>query len=152
MGRVVFVRWVAFFFICLSSCVPNDPVQFRAVKNIVLDTGTSGEPQLRGEATFYNPNHIRMKLKEINVEVWVNGKKSAQVDQKPDLAIPGDSEFSVAVVATLSLKEIGLLDTVLSLFGGKKYEVEYRGYLRIHVHGVTVRVPIQYKKDVQLKI
>jgi hypothetical protein len=146
--------WVysVFALVLLYSCAPKERIQFRSIKNITLDTDLSGEALLKGDAIFYNPNHLRMKLKEIKVEVWVNGKKSAQVDQKPDLVIPGVSEFSASVEARLSLKEIGLLDTVLNLFGGKKYEIEYRGYLRVRVHGITVKVPIQYKDEIRLKI
>jgi LEA14-like dessication related protein len=150
--RVSEARVFIFLCVIISSCVPKEPVEFRGVKNILLDTNISGEPLLTGQAIFYNPNHLRMKLKEVNVEVWINGKKSAQVDQKPDLAIQGNSEFSVSVVVKISLKEIGLLNTVLSLFGGKKYEIEYRGYVRIHVHGVTVKIPIRYKDEIRLKI
>jgi len=37
---------------------------------------------LRGEAVFFNPNNVEMKLKEINIEVFLAGEKSAHADQK----------------------------------------------------------------------
>jgi LEA14-like dessication related protein len=135
-----------------NGCVPGEPVQFRSVKNITLDVGTSGEAMLKGDAVFYNPNNVRMKLREIRLEVWVDGKQSALIDQKPELVIPAASVFSASVEAKLSLKEMGLLNTVLNLFGGKKYDIEYRGYLRVRVHGITVKVPIEYRDDVRLKL
>ena len=146
--------WPLSFFVLafLYSCVPKEPIQFRSIKNITLDMGPGGEALLKGDAVFYNPNHIRMTLKEISVEVWVNGKRSAKVEQKPELVIPEAAEFSASIEARLALKEIGLLDTVLNLFGGKKYQIEYRGYLRVHVHGITIKVPVQYKEEIKLKI
>ena len=134
------------------GCVPREPVQFRSIKNISLDVGAAGEALLKGDAVFYNPNHTRMKLREIKIEVFVDGKPSAVMDQKPDLIIPAAAEFSASVEAKLSLKEMGLLNTVLNLFGGKKYDIEYRGYLRVRVHGITVKVPIQYRDGVRLKL
>jgi hypothetical protein len=141
----------ATFLALFAGCGPKEQIQFRIMKNIVLDTDEKGEPILKGDAVFYNPNRLRMKLKEIQMAVSVDGKKAAAVDQKPDLDIPATAEFSVPVEAHLSLKEIGLLDAVLSLFGGKKYNLLYQGYVRVRVHGVTVRVPINYQHEVQLK-
>jgi LEA14-like dessication related protein len=140
------------FIMLISSCVPKEAVQFRAVRNIVVDMDSLGQPILRGEAVFYNPNHLRMKLKEIKMEVLVDGKKSAQVDQKPDLVIPAVSEFTVKVEARLSLKEIGLMDAVVGFFGGKKYDVQYNGYVRVKVHGITIRIPVKFNDQIKLKM
>jgi LEA14-like dessication related protein len=152
-----FRRVLSLIIICSSialvlSCVPKDPVQLRAIRNIVVDMDSLGEPILRGEAVFYNPNHLRMKLREIKMEVLVDGKKSAQVDQKPDLPIPAVGEFTVKVEARLSLKEIGLIDAVVGFFGGKKYDVQYIGYVRVKVHGVTVKIPIKFTDQIKLKM
>ena len=113
---------------------------------------TEGAPVLRGEAVFYNPNRLRMKLKEINVEVFVDGEKSAHADQKLNSLIPANDEFTVPLEIRLNLKKIGLLDTVLNLLSGKKYEIHYKGYIRVRVHGVAVKVPVDYSDEIRLKI
>lgn len=92
-----------------------------------------------------------MKLKEIYADVLVNGKPSAQVRQNLKLSIPAESEFSVPVAAQLSLKELGLLDTIVNLLGGKKYNIQYAGYVRIAVHGVTIKVPFTYQEELRLR-
>jgi LEA14-like dessication related protein len=119
---------------------------------MVIDMRTDGVPALTGDVVFYNPNHLRMKLTEINIEVFVDGKKSAQADQKLNSIVPAKAEFSVPLEIKLSLKELGLLDTVLSLLGGKKYEILCLGYIRVKVHGVTIKVPVNYKDEIRLKI
>ena len=120
-------------------------------KNIVVYVG-QGEPRVTGDARFYNPNKMRMKVKEINLEVLVDGKKAATVNDHPDLAVPAQAEFTVPVKAKLSLKELGLLDTLFSLLGGKKYELRYVGYIRVAVHGVTVKVPVNHRDEVKLRL
>jgi hypothetical protein len=55
------------------------------------------------------------------------------------------------VAAQLSLKEIGLLDTIVNLLGGKKYNIQYAGYVRIAVHGVTIKVPFTYQEELRLR-
>ena len=74
-----------FFFISVliivTSCVPKDTIIFKDVKNLSLDQTDLENAILKGEALFYNPNSSRLRLREINVEVFVDGKKSAYVDQ-----------------------------------------------------------------------
>ena len=139
------------FFLLLFSCVPKEQVVLRNIKDVIVDAGIDGNAKLNAVAIFYNPNAIRMKLKEIDVEVMVDGKKSAHARQKFNFEIPAKAEFSVPLEVQLALKEIGLLDTLLSLFGGKKYEIRYVGFVRVKVHGIAIKVPIDYKDEIKLK-
>lgn len=148
-----FVSLFSFAALLISvSCVPKDEVVFKGVKNINVETNQQNEPTLKADALFYNPNKVKMKLKEIYVDVLLNGKPSAQVRQKLKLTIPAESEFSVPVAVQLSLKELGLLDTIVNLLGGKKYEIQYTGYVRIVVHGVTIKVPFTYQEQLRLRL
>jgi len=149
---VSFSAIVCLLVIVAVSCVPKDEVVFKGVKNISVEQNENNEPVLRGEALFYNPNKERMKLKEIYADVLVNGKPSAQVRQNLKLTIPAQSDFSVPVLAQLSLKELGLLDTIVNLLGGKKFDVQYTGYVRIAVHGVTIKVPFTYQEQLRLRL
>ncbi len=141
-----------FLLLVTFSCVPKDEVVFKGVKNITVEPDQQGEPILKADALFYNPNKEKMKLKEIYADVLVDGKPSAQVRQKLKVTIPAESDFSVPVSAQLSLKELGLIDTIVNLLGGKKYEVQYSGYVRIAVHGVTIKVPFTYKEQLRLRL
>jgi hypothetical protein len=135
----------------MLSCLPKEQVVFKSITNLSLDAGGDGNPLLKGEAVFYNPNKLQTKLKEINVDVLVDGKKTAMVEQKMDLVVPGKSDFTVPIEAKLSMQELGLLDTVLAFLGGKSYKVQFAGYVRVAVHGVTVKVPVKYNEEVKLR-
>ena len=141
----------AFLLMATFSCVPKDEVVFKGVKNISIEPSQQNEPLLKADALFYNPNKVKMKLKEIYVDVLVNGKPSAQVRQKLKVSIPAESDFSIPVAAQLSLKELGLLDAIVNLLGGKKYDIQYTGYVRIAVHGVTIKVPFTYQEQIRLR-
>jgi hypothetical protein len=138
-------------FLIMVSCAPKQQVVFKSVKNLLVDGGMGGTPVLKGEAIFFNPNKLQTRLKEIKVEVLVDGKRAAEVDQTMDLLIPGKSEFTVPIEATLSMKDIGLLDAVIGFFGGKTYQVQFVGYIRVKVHGVAVKVPVKYNEEVKLR-
>ena len=139
-----------FFLLIMYSCVPKEPVVFKGVRNIAIDLGTNGKPVLKGDVFFFNPNKLKIKLKEVNIDVLVNGTRSAEVKHSLDVVVPAQSDFSVPIVAQLTIKESGLLDTMVGLLGGKKYEVALSGYIRISVHGVSVKVPVSQKEELKL--
>ena len=150
----VYMRINIFYFLIFllaTSCVPKEEVVLRSIINEKLETAENGDQLLRADAIFYNPNNVRMKLKEINIEVFVNGKKAAHSDQKVNSLIKAKSEFTVPLEIKLSLKELGLLDTILSFLGGKKYEIQFKGYLRVKVHGITFKVPVEHIEKLSLK-
>lgn len=145
------VAWFSVLLI-LASCVPKEQVVLRSIDNVELTPGNGIEPILKADALFYNPNRIRMRLKQIQIDVFVDGKKSARVDQNLKSVIKAKSEFTIPVEVQLSLKDIGLMDALQGLFGGKKYELHYLGHIRVSVRGVPIKIPIDYKKQVKLRI
>jgi len=152
-----FNRTISFFVLGLLlmgvfSCTPKEKIVFKGVKNIKVEMDANQEPLLTAEAYFYNPNKIKMKLKEVDVDVLVNGKLSAKVAQKLKLVIPAQADFSAPINARLSLKELGLLDTIINLIGGKKYEIQYVGFIRVAVHGVTIKVPVKYTEELRIRL
>jgi LEA14-like dessication related protein len=151
INNTIVLGFLAVLALTVSSCLPKEQVVFKSVKNLILDGGLGGEPVLKGEAVFYNPNKIQTRLKEINVDIMVDGKKAANVDQEMNLLVPGKSEFTVPIQANISLKEFGLLDAVIGFFGGKSYQVQFTGYLRVAVHGITIKVPVKYNEEVKLR-
>jgi len=112
---------------------------------------TDGKPLLKGDVYFYNPNKGKIKLKDIDVVVLVDGERSAEVKQTLDFPVPAQSDFSVPITARLTLKENGLLNTVLGLLGGKKYDVTFTGYIRLGVHGIGIKVPVSQKQEIKLR-
>lgn len=142
--------WIACI-AALTSCTPKEDIIFKGIKKVEVQADGS-EPILSAEAYFNNPNNIRMKLKEVNVDILVDGKVSAKVRQKLKLEIPAQSDFSVSLSARLSFKDIGLVDTIINLIGGKKYQIQYIGFVRVAVHGVTVKVPVKFTEERRIRL
>ena len=115
---------MALLVLSVFCCAPKEPVVFKGVKNIVVDLSAEGKPILKGDVYFFNPNKLKMKLKDVSVDILVDGNKSAEVKQHLNFPVPAQSDFSVPITANLTLKEGGLLNTVFGLLGGKKYTVQ----------------------------
>lgn len=133
----------------LGSCAkPDQDIVLRQVKDVVVDANT--DPTLKANAVFFNPNKQRGKLKKIDVEIFVNGKKAGHVDESYNTVIPSKAEFTIPLKVKLAMKELGTMQTLMGVLGGKKFEVTYKGSLRITYHGVPIRVPIDHKDDVRI--
>ena len=149
--RALGITCIAFAFaFLLTGCEkPKEKIVLRQIRDVVVDANT--DPMLRANAVFYNPNNVRGKLKRINIVVFVNGKKAAHVDQKLKTLIPARNEFIVPLEVKLSIKELGFMDTLLGVLGGKKFEVRYEGTLKLTYRGVPIRVPVNYKDEVRIR-
>ncbi len=134
----------------LQSCAtPKEKIVLRQIKDVVADA--TSDPKLKGQAVFYNPNPQSGKLKSINVDIYVNEKKVGTVDQTMKIKIPAKGEFIVPLEVNLKMKELGFMDTLFGMLGGKKFDVRYEGYLKVNYRGVPIKVPVHYKDEVRVR-
>lgn len=134
----------------LAGCrKPDQEIVLRQIRDVVVDA--SSDPMLKANAIFYNPNDMRGRLRKIDVEIFVNGKKAASVEQSLRMAIPAQAEFTVPLEVKLAMKELGLMDTIFGMIGGKTFEVHYKGSLKLSYRGVPINVPVDYKDDIKLR-
>ena len=133
--------------VLLAGCrKPDQDIVLRQIRDVVVDA--SSEPMLKANAIFYNPNAVRGRLKKIDIEIFVNGKKAASVDQSLKTSIPAAAEFTVPIEVKLAMKEFGVMDTIFGMIGGKTFNIHYKGSLKLSYHGVPINVPVDYKDDV----
>lgn len=133
----------------LISCGDFEEVELRQIRNITADV--SDQPILKAEAVFYNPNKQEGKLKSVHVDVYIEGKKAASIDQRFKIKVPSKGEFTVPLQAAVNLKEQGLVDKVLSIIGAKKIKVHYKGSVLITHRGIPIRVAVDEETEVRLR-
>ena len=135
----------------MAGCVPKRDVEFKGVQNVQFEADGKS-PLLKADVVLYNPNNTKGKLKKIELDILVNDKKVGTVDQVLDQTINGMAEFIVPVKVSVDMKELGLLDTLVSLFGGKKYVIRIVGKVKGKVHGFGVTVNVEHKEEIKLKL
>jgi LEA14-like dessication related protein len=133
-----------------AFCKPKEDVQLRKINDIVVDAST--EPVLRANAILYNPNNLRMTVKKIDLEVFVDGKKAAIINQKLKIRVPANNEFTIPLEVKLNLKEMGLMDTMFAIIGGKRMQIHYKGHIRLQKSGVPFNVPVNYKEEIRIRL
>lgn len=134
----------------LASCAPKEKVELRRIKDVVIEVNT--EPLLRANAVLYNPNKISMTLRKIDMEVFVNGKRAARIDQQLKTRVPARAEFTVPLEVRVNLRELGFFDTVRTLLGGNKLKVRYRGSIRLTYKSIPVTIPVDYEDEIRVRI
>ncbi len=147
MDRIVIFLLALSF---LGSCSPKEPVVLRQVHIRNVSTGADGNPVLKADAVLYNPNKGSLRLKEIELDILLDDAQAARIDQQLSAQIKAESEFTVPLEVQLKLKDSGLLDTILSLFGGKKHVVRFTGKLRVKVGLFSVSIPVDYRDEIRL--
>ena len=134
----------------LTACEkPDQDIVLRHIRDVVVDA--SSGPMLKANAIFYNPNNMRGRIRRIDVEIFVNGKKAASVDQSLKTSIPAQAEFTVPLEVKLAIKELGVMDTIFGMIGGKTFKVRYKGSLKLSYRGMPISVPVDYEDEVKLR-
>lgn len=134
----------------LTACEkPDQDIVLRDIRDVVVDA--SSEPMLKANAIFYNPNNMRGRIRKIDVEIFVNGKKAASVDQSLKTSIPAQAEFTVPLEVKLAIKELGVMDTIFGMIRGKTFKVRYKGSLKLSYRGVPISVPVDHEDEVKLR-
>ena len=148
-------KLLLFFLIILGafSCKqPDKEPEFKHVQNIQVKKFTGEEVLLNAEAVFYNPNDMRMKLRGVDVDLYVEGKKVGNIEQDTNMPVLPMSEFTVPFDATFNLKEVGAMNTLLNvMLGGKKLMVRYDGFIKVTVNGLPFRVKVDYENEVRFR-
>lgn len=144
-----FVIFILILLLLAGCKKPDQDIVLRNIKDVVVDATT--EPLLRANAIFFNPNNIRGRLKKIDIEIFVNGKKAAKVDQSLKMSIPAAAEFTVPLEVKLAMKELGFMDTILGMVGGKTFKIHYKGSLKLSYRGLPINVPVDFEDEVKLR-
>ncbi len=134
----------------MGACAPREPVVLREVQIIDFAPGKDSNPILKANAILYNPNKGSLRLKAIELDILLDGKVSANIDQKLNALIKGTSEFTVPLEVQLQLKDSGLLGTILSMLGGKRYKIQFVGKLKVSIGGFPIWIPIDHKDEIKL--
>ncbi|MEQ8471008.1 MAG: LEA type 2 family protein [Marinoscillum sp.] len=143
--------YTALLALLIVSCGrPDQEPEFLGMTNIRVTKVTGKEAILMADANFYNPNDQSVKLKEVNVDIEVDDRMVGKIDQKMRLRIPAKDKFSVPLSASFDIRDFGLLNGLISVLGGKKIKVHYKGYVRLSVHGYPTKVPVDFEEEIRM--
>ena len=149
VSAVILFFWLSFIAGCQA---PENPPVFRNIEDVKVSKIDAGMVVITGIARFHNPNKMGMKLKKVDVDVLVDGKKVAHVDQTKKTKITPNSDFLVPFVAKVDMKKIDLVSGFFSVLAGKNMKAEFVGNIRINKSGFGINVPVKHTEALRIKL
>ena len=143
------------FFVLLvvsAACKgPEEAPEFKYIENVKVSGVSDKEALLNADAVFYNPNEMGMTLRAVDVDVMIEGRQVGRIEQSKKIKIPAASDFRIPLDATFNIGDVGVLNTLLGMLGGKKLKVRYLGHIKVTMNGLPIRVPVDYEGEVRIR-
>ena len=148
------MKYVGFFFLFLSMACTMEtvPPEFKDLRIVGISKMTGSEVSVEAAARFYNPNKANFKLKSVNIDVLLDGKKVGHIDEVKNIKIHGERDFVVPMDVQINLKESGMINNLLGMISGKRMQAEFVGYVKLGKGGLSIKVPIHEKEMINLKL
>ncbi len=135
-----------------------EEVVFMEIKNVKIKNAASENLELTGDCVLYNPNGVGLDLTKAKFDVFVNGRKTVEINQDLDIEMPADAEFILPLRAKMSPKDFygekgkGLLGATLQILAKQKVDIKYNGTINAGKGMVNFEVPIVDSLEVPVKI
>jgi LEA14-like dessication related protein len=138
----------------LSSCNKPESPQFKYLDNIVVELESLSTANLHAEAVLFNPNKNTITIKGADIDIMMDDKVIAVLEENYDIKAVGNEEFLVPLDVKIRLKDLNLnaIGSALGLFGDSGQEIRYLGKIRVKAYGVPFSVKVDYKDNINLKI
>lgn len=99
--------FLLFTIVFLSSCdSPYEEIVFVEIKDAQLEKVMGNQLDIVATCVLYNPNSLGLNLKEADFDVYISGKKAAEIHQQEDVVMPANSEFEFSIRTSVNLTDI----------------------------------------------
>lgn len=150
---IVLAGLVAVFVAGLCACSRPQRAEFRGLEKIDLIGATlEGELVFTGQAVFFNPNSVGLDVTGMDLEVFINDKKVADVEQSVSLEAKAQSEFVLPLEIRVPISDVysDIGDLLGSFLSTKVVDLKVQGEVRVKVLGVTFGVPFSHEEQHEL--
>jgi hypothetical protein len=138
----------------LSSCQKPESPQFKYLDNVVVNLESLTSANLHAEAILHNPNKNTITIKSADIDIIVDEKIIAVLEQDFDIKANGNEDFMIPLDVKIKLRDLNLntIGSALGLLGDNGQEIHYLGKIKVKAYGVPFSVKVDYKDNINLKI
>ena len=138
-----------FVAVFLSACGQPKELVYQDVENFKVQQIADNKAAISLDIRLYNPNNYKIKLKDADIDVFVNDNHIGTVRKEEKIEIPKNDTCLVPVILNVDLK--GLLPNALQLvLSNGIADIKLSGTVKAGRHGIFITVPINYegKQDI----
>lgn len=133
----------------LCSCSHPKALVYKDIQHFKLQNAGLQQSGVSLDIRMYNPNSYSMKLKNADVDVFVNGTLLGKMFVNNQCSVPGLDTFLMPVTLNVDMKNV--LPNALQMFLKSDVDIKLTGTIRAGRRGIYVRVPVNYegKQDIR---
>lgn len=138
-------------------CACSKPVQptFKKVENISFNSITLKKPysvKLNADAIFNNPNAFGAQIKAMDIDVYINGKKTNHIEQNVSSKMAANADFTLPIICSVPLNEIFQELKLKDLLKSPKVKYRLDGHLTLDLGGVGIDIPFDHEGEEKLSL
>lgn len=150
--KLLFVLVMSIGFLQPVFAVDNP--EYIKMKDWKIEKLGAGKMVLSCKAVFYNPNKAKAKLKGINLGISIgdtNAGKVTQISKKVKIKKRSAFEIPLRIEINPETNAWGYLSGILSALSLQDFVVNVKGYLKVSVLNIPIKIPVNESEQLNLK-
>lgn len=150
-------KWISVFavlalLITLYGCQKPEAPDFKSIDNVDVSLNGFKSADLTCDAQFYNPNNKTITLKNIDLDINVDGKFLTNINREYNMKLRPNADFTIPVEANILFKNIDLKD-VMALMRNTVGEKAFRftGNIKVKMYGLNFDVPVDHQENISIR-
>jgi LEA14-like dessication related protein len=117
---------------------------YQDVENLKIQQADNNKAIISLDIKLYNPNHYKLRLKDGDVDVFVNGNKLGKLQMQDKLEVPKQDTFLIPALLNVDLQ--ALLPNALQLvLSNGVADITLSGSIKAGRHGIFISIPVNYE-------
>jgi LEA14-like dessication related protein len=148
MNRIGSLLAAALLPFLLTSCQSKD-LEYLSFENLKITKAGYPESTIQLDVVCFNPNPFRIRLEELNSEVYFNENYVGKAVSIAPTPVPAKDTFLVPV--QMKVKLGSTLNGLFKMIGPSKekppFAIRFEGEAKLRKGALSLRYPISYKKE-----
>jgi len=136
-----------------TSCAYKN-VELVRVASVHVDEFSSDNVQVTASLVLKNPNDFEIKIKDSDLDLYVNDYKVARADIRKMIKIPKNTVMTHDLVFDSSLEDVGggVLRSLVSVISRGIVKIGIKGSVNATAYKMTEKVPVDVEGDVKVDV
>jgi LEA14-like dessication related protein len=133
----------------MTSCFKIKELQVKEVQSVKVLNMTSTEADLAVTLKVFNPNNMKIIVKSIDLDAYVNKKLVGKVKTDKKIIIPKNSEKSYIIIVKADMKEVNKL--LPGMIFASHALVNLQGEMKVKAKGISKKICVNIDEKVSRK-
>ena len=140
-------KYIAFYFILLYSCKPIEPVEFKEIKNVRLNTLSDNQLKISADIILDNPNKVKITVTKLNLDILADGIPLVYINDNLSKNLDGENESTLNITGDIDVKNLEkFLNNrgIALLLGSENPSLKFKGTIEAKAYGIREIINIDF--------